>query len=128
MVAPIGAAFFTDDPDMAATWAACEEAHPYFDQTDAGFMDEPAMEALLAELQVNALEFAARARAAGHTWMPDPAPGGPTIYLPNHITAEQFRDAIVDALDPEAWVPFEADDHIGFDWWVIVGDHTIGVG
>jgi len=121
VVVPVSAAYFTQDPVAAAAWAYCEAAHPDFEQPGV-VVDEGDQAERFAIAQRDALDFARRARDAGHHWVADPMPGAPLIVLPAGLTEAELRAALADALDPDVWISFDALADLGFAWREVIGE------
>ncbi len=125
-VAPASAGYFSEDPLAADAWLACEAAHPDFRNELPDHELSPESVDRVAALTEAAFAFAAQARAAGHHWVADPAPGSPIILLPAGLTEGELRAALNDALagDDDLWVAFDTLADLGFDWRAVVAEHT----
>lgn len=112
------------DPDLQDAYAACEAELPGFEQPESGGLDDPELQADMAEVEAAALEFARCAREAGHSWVADPESGsGGGIELPLDLTESEFRAVLEDCYSPDAgafgWV---TTGELGFDLFAVLDE------
>lgn len=120
-VAPASSAYFVDDPDTQDAYAACEQAHPEFEQPEFDVFDDPAFQEQLAAQQEAALAFARCARDAGFAWVADPATADQgAIALPADLTESEFRALLTACSEQLGQFAWAVDGELGFDWLTVL--------
>lgn len=129
-IAVQSSAAFSDDPDTQDAYAACEAEHPDFAQPEWDPASDLDIQAMLAEQEEAALEFARCAREEGFSWVADPSPetaGG--IALPSDVTEAEFRALLTACGDADTgfgWaISGEGPD---FDWTAVLMEFSGGSG
>ena len=108
--APTAADALSADLATMQAWVHCQEQVPNFVNDFTALQDLAAQHTSgEAESQAEALDIAARARAAGFDWVSDPAPGTSMLEIPEHITKAELIAMFTEVLGPDGTIP-------GFGW------------